>query len=418
MNKSRIIVIAVSLLLLSAIVFNMSGCVTAEAVDLMQGIAPNEVDPLEDLNSGNTNVIDFAVRLFKETNESGENTIISPFSVLCALAMTLNGAERETLEQMEATIGMSKDELNTYLYTYVNSLPQGEKYKLALANSIWFSDDESFVADQNFLQVNADYYGADIYKAPFNKETLNDINKWGKNKTDGMIPNVLDDISKDSVMYLINALAFEAEWREIYERDQVRNGEFTKEDGTKQNAKLMYDIEHKYLEDENATGFVKYYKGRKYAFVALLPNEGVSVSEYVNSLDGASVQTLLNGATSNTVITAIPKFETEYDTEMSEILKSMGMTDAFDIRYADFSGIGRSNNGNIYISRVIHKTYIQVGEKGTKAGAVTVIEMNAGSAAPSDEIKYVYLDRPFVYMIIDCENNVPLFIGTLMDVNG
>ena len=383
----------------------------------MEGVTPNSVTALTDLSSGSVDATDFAIRLFKQTNEDGKNTLISPLSVLCALAMTANGAEGETREQMEAVLGMSVEELNLYLYSYINSLPQGEKYKLSVANSIWFTDDDRFTVNQDFLQTNADYYGADIYKTPFDKQTLKDINNWVKNETDNMIPKVLEDIPDAAIMYLINALAFEAEWTEIYEKNQVRDKTFTKEDGTKQDVELMYSTEGKYLEDENATGFVKYYKERKYAFVALLPNEGVTVSEYVNSLDGASLAALLANAESRSVETAIPKFESEYDIEMSSILEAMGMSNAFNVTFADFTGIGDSTEGGIYISKVIHKTYIQVGEKGTKAGAVTAIEMNDGSAGPPDEIKQVYLDRPFVYMLIDCETNTPFFIGTVMDVN-
>ena len=383
----------------------------------MEGVTPNSVTALTDLSSESVDATDFAIRLFKQTNEDGKNTLISPLSVLCALAMTANGAEGETREQMEAVLGMSVEELNLYLYSYINALPQGEKYKLSVANSIWFTDDDRFTVNQDFLQTNADYYGADIYKTPFDKQTLKDINNWVKNETDNMIPKVLEDIPDAAIMYLINALAFEAEWTEIYEKNQVRDKTFTKEDGTKQDVELMYSTEGKYLEDENATGFVKYYKERKYAFVALLPNEGVTVSEYVNSLDGASLAALLANAESRSVETAIPKFESEYDIEMSSILEAMGMSNAFNVTFADFTGIGDSTEGGIYISKVIHKTYIQVGEKGTKAGAVTAIEMNDGSAGPPDEIKQVYLDRPFVYMLIDCETNTPFFIGTVMDVN-
>ena len=383
----------------------------------MEGVTPNSVTALTDLSSGSVDATDFAIRLFKQTNEDGKNTLISPLSVLCALAMTANGAEGETREQMEAVLGMSVEELNLYLYSYINALPQGEKYKLSVANSIWFTDDDRFTVNQDFLQTNADYYGADIYKTPFDKQTLKDINNWVKNETDNMIPKVLEDIPDAAIMYLINALAFEAEWTEIYEKNQVRDKTFTKEDGTKQDVELMYSTEGKYLEDENATGFVKYYKERKYAFVALLPNEGVTVSEYVNSLDGASLAALLANAESRSVETAIPKFESEYDIEMSSILEAMGMSNAFNVTFADFTGIGDSTEVGIYISKVIHKTYIQVGEKGTKAGAVTAIEMNDGSAGPPDEIKQVYLDRPFVYMLIDCETNTPFFIGTVMDVN-
>lgn len=418
MKKPRISLVIISLLLVCAMAVNLTGCtMKVQAKDLMEGITPNNVDALDDLSSQNADVTDFAIRLFKASNENGKNTLISPLSVLCALAMTANGAEEETLAQMEEVLGMTTDELNLYLYSYMKNLPQGDKYKLSLANSIWFTEDERFTVNQDFLQTNADYYGADIYKAPFDKQTLKDINNWVKQNTDGMIPEILDQIPPEAIMYLVNALAFEAEWSEIYEKHQVKDGEFTKEDGTKQDVKFMYGSEGTYFEDEKATGFMKRYKGGKYAFVAMLPNEGVSVSEYIASLDGESLNALLANPQYATVRTSIPKFETEYKVEMSDILQSMGMTEAFDMYNADFEGLGTSTGGNIYISRVLHKTFISVGEKGTKAGAATIVEMKDGAAAEPTEPKEVYLDRPFVYMLVDCENNIPFFIGTMMDVN-
>ena len=414
--KKRTSLMIVSLLLVCAIGINRTGCSTkVQAKDLMEGITPNAVTPLNDLSPQNATVTDFAVRLFQASEKSGENTLISPLSVLCALSMTANGAENKTLQQMETVLGMTTQELNLYLYSYTQSLPQGEKYKLSLANSIWFTEDESFIVNQDFLQTNADYYGASIYKTPFNNQTCKDINNWVKQNTDEMIPKILDRVSEDAVMYLVNALAFEAEWMEVYEKNQVKDGEFTKEDGTKQNVVFMHGSESTYLEDENATGFMKMYKGGKYAFVAMLPNEGVSVSDYVASLDGAALNTMLSNPQYTTVYTSMPKFETEYDVEISDILKEMGMPIAFEPTKADFSGIGTSTEGGVYISRVLHKTFISVGEKGTKAGAATVVEANCGSAMPPQEPKEVYLDRPFVYMLIDCENNIPFFIGTLMD---
>ena len=418
MKKTRISLVIISLLLVCAMAVNLTGCtMKVQAKDLMEGITPNNVDALDDLSSQNADVTDFAIRLFKASNENGKNTLISPLSVLCALAMTANGAEEETLAQMEEVLGMTTDELNLYLYSYMKNLPQGDKYKLSLANSIWFTEDERFTVNQDFLQTNADYYGADIYKAPFDKQTLKDINNWVKQNTDGMIPEILDQIPQEAIMYLVNALAFEAEWSEIYEKHQVKDGEFTKEDGTKQDVKFMYGSEGTYFEDEKATGFMKRYVGGKYAFVALLPNEGVSVSEYIASLDGESLNALLTNPQYATVHTSIPKFETEYKVEMSDILQSMGMTEAFDMYNADFEGLGTSTGGNIYISRVLHKTFISVGEKGTKAGAATIVENKDGAAAEPTEPKEVYLDRPFVYMLVDCENNIPFFIGTMMDVN-
>ena len=283
------------------------------------------------------------------------------------------------------------------------------------ANSVWFTDDERFTVNDDFLQTIADYYKAEIYKAPFDNNTLRDINIWVNEKTDGMIPEILDRIPPAAVMYLVNALAFEAEWQEPYTEYQVREGEFTREDGTKQKAEFMYGTESAYLEDENATGFMKSYKDGKYAFVALLPKEGVSLAEYTEALDGKALSELLANPKAGTVYTSIPKFETEYSAEMSDTLKSMGMTDAFDSYAADFLKLGRSDAGNIFISRVLHKTFISVGEKGTKAGAATVVE-RLDTAADPTEAKKIYLDRPFVYMLVDCENNIPFFIGTMADM--
>ena len=418
MKRSRIYLAIVSLLVLFAFAFNMAGCTKQiQAENLMHGVTPRNVETEKTPLSQNAAVTDFALRLFRASNENGKNTLISPLSVLCALSMTANGAEEETLSQMEAVLGMTREELNLYLYSYMNNLPKGEKYKLSLANSIWFTEDKRFTVNQDFLQTVADYYGADIYKAPFNSQTCDDINNWVKQRTDEMIPEILDDISPDAVMYLVNALAFDAEWDDIYKETQVREGIFTRDDGVKQDVEFMYSSESKYLEDENAAGFIKYYKGGKYAFAALLPKEDLTVSEYIATLDGESLNALLANPKHATVHTSIPKFETEYSVEMSNILKSMGMTAAFDENNADFGRLGSSTAGNIYISRVLHKTYISVAEQGTKAGAATVVEMNDGGApGEPEEPKQVILDRPFVYMLIDCENNIPFFIGTMTDI--
>ncbi len=415
--KTKTIVLAItSVLLVCAITINLVGCTTTvKATNLMDGITPNKVDALNSYADKNKAASDFALRLFKATEVKGKNTLISPLSVLCALAMTANGAEGETLEQMESTLGMSRNDINLYIYSYIKSLENGDKYKLSTANSVWFIDDEKFTVNKSFLQTNADYYGANVYKTPFDEQTLKDINNWVKENTDEMIPEILDTIPEGAVMYLVNALAFEAEWEEPYKKADVSEGTFTKEDGTKQTAKFMYGIDGTYLEDEKATGFIKRYSGGKYAFVALLPNEGISVSEYVSSLDGEGLCSLFENAERTTVKTAIPKFENEYSVEISEELKKMGMPKAF-CDEAEFNGLGTYEGGGLFISRVLHKTYISVAEKGTKAGAATAVEVNTEGEIDVIDSKTVYLDRPFVYMLIDCKNNVPFFIGTLNDV--
>ncbi len=360
---------------------------------------------------------DFSVRLFQACNNSDANTLISPTSVLYALTMTANGAKGDTLSQMENAFGLPVDTLNPYLSTYLQNLPSAENYKLHIANSIWVRNAERFTVEQDFLQTNTDYYDARVFQVPFDKSTVKEINDWVHENTDGMIPKVLDDISPGTVMYLINALSFDAKWQETYWDYQVRDDVFTTEDGTSQEIELMHSTESDYLEDENATGFLKYYRGKKYAFAALLPKEGGSVTDYVSSLTGEQLYELLSKPQSIQVEAAIPKYETEYSLEMRDALQAMGISNAFDETTADFSGIGSSTAGNLFINSVLHKTFLAVNEEGTKASAATVVEVSDSCALiEPEEIKIVHLDRPFVYMLIDCETNLPIFMGTVMNI--
>ena len=410
----------IAMVLSFALFFSMTACSKVSADDLMKDVPAKAVVVLPDMDAGAAAATDFGVRLFQTSMEEGKNTLISPLSVLYALAMTANGADGETLAQMQQVLGMDSDDLNCYMLAYMDLLPEAEEYKMSLANSIWFKDDPNFTVNESFLQTNADYYGSSIYKAAFDEGTRNDINNWVKEHTDEMIPEILDEIPDEAIMYLVNALAFESQWDDVYDEFQVRDGIFTKEDGTNQDVEMMHADEYKYLSDDLATGFIKYYEGRKYAFAALLPNEDVTVQQYVDSLTGSHLQKMLADPEEIQVFTCIPKFESEYDIEMSEVLQEMGMTDAFDWRIADFSKLGTYNvdGMNICINRVLHKTFISVAEQGTKAGAATAVEMVAEGAAEIQEYREVILDRPFVYILIDCETNLPFFIGTMMDVNG
>ena len=386
--------------------------IAAKGADLMEGIQKNQVQSNMDITKDGAVVFtDFGVRLLQKTKDKEQNTLISPFSIICALGMTANGAEGQTLKQMEQVFGIGREELNSYLYTYVNALPNGKNYKLSVANSIWFKEDKNFTVKQDFLQINADWYGAGLYKEIFNNTTADKINNWVKEHTDGMIPKILSEVPEDAVMYLVNALAFDAEWETIYRESQVHDGIFTTEEGKEQKTELMYSTEHLYLEDEDAIGFIKYYAERKYAFAALLPKNGVSVADYIDSLSGEKVYTMLNSATEITVNAAIPKFQCEYGIELSEVFQGLGMTDAFDSKMADFSGIGSYKDQNLFINRILHQTFIAVDERGTKAGAATAVEMARGLSLIEE--KQVYLNRPFVYLLIDCNADVPVFIGTV-----
>ena len=333
---------------------------------------------------------------------------------MLALSVTANGAKGETLVQMKTLLGedIPMETLNEYLYSYIKTLPSEKPSKLNIANSVWFRDN-GFTAEKTFLQKNADYYGAAAYKSPFDGKTLRDINNRVKKNTDGKIEKIIDSIDSDAVMYLINTVLFDAEWENIYKKDEVGDGAFTAIDSTKKTVPMMYSEEHSYLDDGKATGFIKPYKSG-YSFVALLPNGDISLSDYVASMTGKSFVDTIKNAKDIPVETAIPKFSYDYDIEMGGALKALGMTNPFEPSKADFSALGSSDSGNIFISRVLHKAYIAVDERGTKAGAATAVE--TVYTALEECIYRVTLDRPFVYAIIDDATGLPLFIGTVTEI--
>ena len=352
--------------------------------------------------------LDFAVNLFREAAQEGENTLISPLSVMTALAMTANGSAGETLTQMEAVLGGRVEDLNKWL-----GRSFGENVKLA--NGIWLKEDDAFTPRQDFLDVVKRSYDAKIETAPFDDSTAKEINDWVKKQTDGMIDGIVDEIPTKAVMYLVNALAFDAQWENPYADYQVQEDVFTTENGEEEPVEMMYGTVSDYLRMENATGFLKWYEGDQYAFAALLPDEGVSVRELLDSLTGEELAQLLSNPEADVVQTAIPKFRTENNLELSEPLKNLGVTSAFDQNMADFSELGQYEGGNLNISRVLHRTFIEVCEQGTRAGAATAVEIECGSDMV--EPTTVYLDRPFAYMIVDMETHFPIFMGTCMEVN-
>lgn len=362
--------------------------------------------------------MDFALELLKACYSKEENMMLSPVSVLAALSMTANGADGETLLQMEQVLanGLDIEKWNQELSAYINSgLPSSEDAKLSIANSIWFLDDEELSVNQDFLDINSETYQAEIYKAAFDEQTLKDINNWVSNKTDGMIKDILDKIPEDAVMYLINAVTFDAKWKNMYFDYQVHENTFTTEAGEERLVPMMRSDENWYLEDELATGFRKPYQ-EGYSFVALLPKEGTTVEEYINSLEAESFCRLLEEEQDILVHATLPKFTSEYKNELSDVLMAAGMKDAFDGENANFLKLGTSTEGNIFISRVLHKTFISVDEAGTRAGAATSVEMTTESGMEILDDRTVVLDRPFIYAIIDDVNKLPVFIGSVMNI--
>lgn len=362
-------------------------------------------------------VSELTVDLFKETFDGEENTLISPTSITMALSMVANGAEGETLSQMEKVLGrgLKINQINETISVYLSRIESVDD--INIANSIWINDMDSIKIKEEFLDVNSKYYNAKIYKEVFNDKTADSINSWVYEKTDGMIEKMIDSISPNSIMYLINAIAFESEWEKKYESNQVFEDEFTDYKGNKKEIEMMKSEEEKYLYDGKAVGFIKPYKDNKFSFIAILPNEDIGLEEYINQMTGESLFNMINSHKEAKVDVYIPKFSYSYETNMNQVLITLGIEDAFDELKADFSKIAEVKNENIYINKVVHKTFIEVNEKGTKAAAATGVEVNVTSTIVNEERYTVRLDRPFIYIIMDNETNMPVFIGSVLYVD-
>ena len=427
----RNVKICLSWLIVMAMMLSFAGCGDStekeneeipyeiQCLNLMDGVLASK-DALS--KEADADFIDaqmrFALELFQNSvaESENENVLVSPLSVMLSLSMTANGAKGQTKAEMEQVLGngITMEDMNAYLNGYVNELLSSDKIKLQIANSIWLKDTADFTANPKFLQIVADYYGADVFKAPFDDTTLADINYWVKENTDGMIEKMLDELGENSVMYLINTILFDAEWSKPYTEYAVHEKTFTNVLGEQKSVPMMYSGEYRYLEDENAIGFTKSYKGGKYKFAALLPNEDVNIYDYIAGMTSQGLKSVLDNPTWCDVNAALPKFSYDYSIEMTKLLKIMGVSAAFGDD-ADFGAMGScSIEGPLHIEKVLHKSFITVDTFGTKAGAATSTGMEA-EGVPM-EPKIVKLDRPFVYMIIDAETNLPIFVGAVVDI--
>lgn len=434
MKKSVLTVISFILVLIMAL--NFAGCgkeivITEEvpewekrsgkwtASELTADLTENKVSGKSADSKFTKSQLEFCAELFKACVKERENesVFISPLSVQLILAMTGNGANGETKAQIEKLLSSTipLDELNRYLYSYVNSLASEKDYKTNIANSLWLRDDESRLqAENEFLQICRDYYSAEVYKAPFDSQTVKDMNSWVSKETDGMIKNITNKISPEDMMFILNAVMFDAVWDEPYADGTASNGTFTSVTEEQRRVIMMPSGEDVYLEDDSATGFIKDYKDGKYAFAALLPNENVKINDYVESLTGERISAILRSAQNERVSVKIPKFTCEFNISLKDVLSEIGIKLAFDKEKADFSKMAKSSMGNIFIGDALHKAFITVDERGTKAGAATIFK--GGASAPPTKIREVFLERPFVYMIIDKSRNLPIFIGVLTDI--
>ncbi len=362
-------------------------------------------------------LVDMAFKLVDKStdtkSENNENAMMSPLSVALALAMTANGAKDDTLKQMAEFLGgenANLDILNAFLHEYAFNLPSSDNTKVRIANSIWYRDCAKLIVSDYFKDANHKFYNATLKPAAFDQGTVDEINQWCSDNTDKMIPKIINELSDDAMICLFNAIVFDGKWETPYEDEDVMDEFFTDAKGKELKIKMLRSIENTYLENELVTGTIKYYKDG-YEFIALLPKEGVSVDAVVAGLNGEDYFALFENARYGDVITSIPEFETKDEYELPSILKDMGIVNAFQGYLADFSNMATYEDGPLFISNVIHKTYIKVDRNGTKAAAVTGVIMDYATSVGPSEMYEVNLNRPFVYVIADSETHTPVFIG-------
>lgn len=347
----------------------------------------------------------FNMKIIKEVNKGEKNNyLISPYSIEIALNMLRDG-----------TNGNSKKELDNLLGKRKINYIQAEK-RINVANGVFIKDSyKEAVLDDYNKTINKNYNGEIVYDK---LETPKVVNEWVNKQTNGMIPKLTDETDPNLIMMLVNALAIDVDWLSNFECNYTSSEEFTKIDGSKYDVSMMkqaFDEDAKYFKTDDSKGVIlpyKKYGDSELEFIGILPNK--DAYDYVNKLTSEKINDLYDKSKEVKVVLSLPRFS--YDYEMKDSVKKfqkLGVKDVFDESKADLS---KMVNAEAFVGNVIHKTHISLNEKGTKAAAVTAVEIVAKSAPPSGEQpKEISFNKPFVYMIRDKKTKEMLFFGVVYE---
>ena len=350
--------------------------------------------------------------------EKNCNIMISPASIMMALDMCAAGAKGETLRQLTDLFAQKADPLEQQAFAseLMKKINAAQKVDFACANAIW--SNESSMGDKMNVEYK-DYikktFSAEFRTSKFGPETHKEINKWVDEKTNHMIKDAVPPLEPTTVMVLVNAIRFEGKWKNGYNDNQITEYDFN---GTKVTKKttMLISREAGYFMTEKATGFIKYYEGEEYAFLAILPKDkNISANEFIRNFTYGDYKEFIDSRKYIAVNAIMPEFKNDFEMSLKDALKRLGVTTAFDPNTADLTGIANGINENLYISKVFHKTHIEVDRNGTKAAAVTTVEVDGNSAQEAD-FEEVFLNRPYVYAIVDKTTMNPVFIGTVNNV--
>lgn len=386
--------------------------------DISERQLPRELSAQEMILVDGSN--DFAFRLLHKLleKEPDDSFFASPLSISTAFAMAMNGAEGQTYEQMRDFFGhrgLTRDEINeAFLQLIVLLTTLDESVRFDIANSAWYR--EGYPIFDEFLNVNREYFDADVFPLDFGRADAPDIiNAWINDKTEGLIEEMIDEIGPDVVLYLINAIYFNGDWTVQFDPDDTRDQPFTRSDGSKTEVPMMKVADKfRYHIDVEWTALDMWYGDAGFSFTALMPTAGPAdggLDLLAHELTHARFESITSNLKSDTINVYMPKFDIDYEIEkFSRDLMGMGLTIPFTGGLADFTRITKEDP--LVISDVLHRAVIKLDEEGTEAAAVTVIEFTRVTSVGGGPSRLtIRLDRPFLFFIRENTSNTILFMG-------
>ena len=373
---------------------------------------------------GNNN---FACNLFRTIYEQKHGScsfIMSPISVSYLLGMLNEGAEGQTQQQITDVLGLdgSAQEISQHFKKIMDVAPSVDStVTIKIANSININSAWNYSLIPKYKTDMQEYYNAQIDAFDFgNGRNVDIINNWCKTHTDGMIPKILDQLDPHVVMYLLNAVYFKASWTNKFDPKYTRDKIFTKQDGTILEHKMMHvSIKGVAYGSNNLCKMLSLpYGNGSYSMIVLLPHEGKTIGDIIQSLSAQQLEKQrTQEMTIHNVDILMPRFTSENEIELEEILSSMGMPLAFNPLAAEFSNMVKGQE--LWVSMMKQKAKIEVNEKGTKAAAITIAGMMTKSFNPNRTIwEEFHATRPFVYYIVDNSTGTIYFMGTYCGEEG
>ncbi len=342
--------------------------------------------------------------------------MISPFSITSALSMTLNGAAGETFNAMNSGLrydGQTIEEINdTYLKLIKEMIPVDEKVIMEIANSAWV--EKKFTPKQAFMDALVKWYLAEVKKIDVTDPgAVDQINAWIEDKTHDKIQNMVASLPDNLAMLLVNAVYFKGKWKHQFDKDDTHDRSFFVTPDAPVDVPMMYQKEKFAMAStENATLVELPYGQGNYSMVVMLPDEGVSNEAAAQTLTPENWAEWMASLSSGTTEVEIylPRFKYEYKLNLNDDLASLGMGIAFDPDNADFSNI---SDLQLYITDVLHQTFIETNEEGTEAAAATVVIIGTTSMPPPTPV--INVDRPFLYFIRETTTGTIVFMGQVID---